>query len=303
MAITRTSIILLLRESKRMNFQGSILQLGRQEVWTNKNELTLIAEKEKYALCQNDETYNLKKSKFVDFMCMDDVSFFKMLGFSSVHSIDVDDFEAAEILWDLNLPITKELEGKKYDVIYDGGTLEHIFHLPNVLENLHKLLNVGGRIIHSSPVDMFNHGFYNFSPCLFEDFYSTNNYIINECAIIKKRYDPVNKNFNGTAYYTDASRHSQFIRSLNLYTFDGAVHLLNFIATKTVESTGNKVPIQGYYIDAFSPNKSIGNDGLVSGNTPMKLIYAKLKLVPILNIIVRYLRDAYARSLVNWESI
>ena len=34
------------------------------------------------------------------------------------------------------------------DLVIDGGTIEHVFHIPNVLQNFHELLNINGRIIH-----------------------------------------------------------------------------------------------------------------------------------------------------------
>jgi hypothetical protein len=301
MAISRSSIALLMRESKRRAFQGSILQLGRQEVWADKSLIISIAKSENYNLCKVED-YPLKKSKFVNVMCMDDIDFFKALGFTSVHSLDINDFEGADFCCDLNFPIEKDLYGKKYDLIYNGGTLEHIFHLPNAMENIFKLLEVNGRVIHSSPVDMFNHGFYNFSSCIFEDYYAANNFEINKSLLIRKPYDTVGNNFNGIVYCTDVSRDSQFIRSLSVDTFDGAEHGLFFVVTKLSDSTGNKIPLQGYYADIFH-HKNTGNSGLVSGNSLFKSIYAKLKLVPLINSFAGKIRNTIARSLVKWKRI
>ena len=171
------------------------------------------------------------------------------------------------------------------------------------MENIFKLLDVNGRVIHSSPVDMFNHGFYNFSSCVFEDYYATNNFEINKSLLIRKSYDTVGKKFNGVVYCTNVSRDSQFIRSLTVDTFDGAVHSLFFAATKLSDSTGNKIPLQGYYEDTFSHKEKTGNSGLISGNSFFKSIYAKLKLVPFINFFAGFIRNTYARSLIKWEKI
>lgn len=301
MAISSSTIRLLERESKRKPFKGSVLQLGRQEIWSTEKAMLSIASKEGYDLVTVKGDYPLKKSKFVDFMCMDDVQFFKMLGFSSVHSLDVNDFEGADVLYDMNVPIPSESRHlNKYDVIFDGGTLEHVFHVPQFLKNVFDLLAVNGRIIHCSPVDMFNHGFYNFSPCLFEDFYGANNFEINTCWIVKK---PYNTHFNGSWYYTVANRNSQFIRSLCADTLDKATHGLFFVATKLSTSTGNIIPTQGYYEDIFCQKENYGNNGLVAGNSPLKSAYTKLRSIPVVNSLARYFRDAYARSRVKWESV
>ena len=301
MAISSSTIRLLERESKRSRFKGSLLQLGRQEIWSSKMAMLSIASKEQYDLVAVENQHPLKKSRFVNCMCMDDVQFFKMLGFSSVHSLDVNDFEGADVLYDMNIPIPFEsIHFKKYDVIYDGGTLEHVFHVPNFLKNVFDLLAVNGRVIHYSPVDMFNHGFYNFSPCLFEDFYRANGFEINTCWIVKKSY---NKHFNGHCCYTPANRNSQFIRSLCADTLDKATHCLFFVATKLSTSTGNKIPIQGYYEDVFCQKENFGNNGLVAGNSMLKSAYAKVSSVPVVNSLARFCRDLYARSQVKWKSI
>ena len=117
--------------------------------------------------------------------CINDVSFFKSIGFQSVESCDVSDYEGTKHVLDLNLPVPMDFYDS-YDVIVDGGTLEHIFNIPQVLENIFNMLKTGGRIIHLTPTSNFvDHGFYMFSPTLFFDYYTVNrwnivtNYLIN----------------------------------------------------------------------------------------------------------------------------
>jgi len=67
----------------------------------------------------------------------------------------------------------------QYDVIYDGGTLEHIFNAPQALKTIHGLLKQDGIIVHGSPShNHVDHGFYMFSPTFFWDYYSANKYNI-----------------------------------------------------------------------------------------------------------------------------
>src|SRR5207253_3919084 len=57
---------------------------------------------------------------------------------------------------------------KKYDYIYDGGTIEYIFNLPQVLDNIINLLKPGGIFCSVTCNNNFSgHGFYQFSPELF----------------------------------------------------------------------------------------------------------------------------------------
>jgi len=101
---------------------------------------------------------------------------FLMLGYSQVQSIDVYDAESPTYVLDLNRPLPPELFDR-FDLVYDGGTTEHCFSVPDVLGNAARLLKVGGRIIHHLPLNNWvDHGFYQFSPTLFFDYYGANGF-------------------------------------------------------------------------------------------------------------------------------
>lgn len=99
----------------------------------------------------------------------------KNIGASSVDSIDISGYEKANILHDMNQPLPEEL-WNGWDTVIDGGSLEHIYHFPQAMDNCSRLCRLGGQIIHFVPGNNFlNHGFYQFSPDLFYEFYSTQN--------------------------------------------------------------------------------------------------------------------------------
>ena len=106
-----------------------------------------------------------------------DKTVFSALGFDHLESMDYSAYEWADIIHDLNdTNIPKELENK-YDFIIDGGTIEHIFNLKNVLENVYKMLKVGGTFFFDQPVFQgINKGYHNFSPCLFYEYFLANHY-------------------------------------------------------------------------------------------------------------------------------
>ena len=96
-------------------------------------------------------------------------------GSSIVDSIDVNDFEGATIIHDMNVEIPNNLKGK-YDTVIDGGTLEHIFNIPQALDNASYLCKPGGQIIHMLPANnQCGHGFWQMSPELFFSLYSDKN--------------------------------------------------------------------------------------------------------------------------------
>lgn len=91
-------------------------------------------------------------------------TFFAKLGFSRVDSIDVSDFEGASIILDLGKPLD-ETKIQQFDVIYDGGTTEHVFDLPTAWRNMDRMLRPGGVLIGHSPCNNWiNHGFFQICP-------------------------------------------------------------------------------------------------------------------------------------------
>jgi SAM-dependent methyltransferase len=92
---------------------------------------------------------------------------FRALGARNVWSLDVSDFEGAEFVHDLNRPIPDKLKDR-FDLVYDGGTLEHVFQFPTALKNCMELVRPGGRLfLHTVANNYCGHGFYQFSPELF----------------------------------------------------------------------------------------------------------------------------------------
>lgn len=94
-------------------------------------------------------------------------SFFRGLGAVTVDSMDASNFEGATLIHDLNTPVP-EAWSEQYDVVYDGGTLEHVFDFPRAIANAMRMTRLGGHLILHTPANnMLGHGLYQFSPELF----------------------------------------------------------------------------------------------------------------------------------------
>jgi hypothetical protein len=92
---------------------------------------------------------------------------FRLLGATRVDAVDYSDYEGATIVHDLNVPARPELYGR-FDLLFDGGTLEHVFNFPVAIANCMRMVRVGGwLIIHTPANNQCGHGFYQFSPELF----------------------------------------------------------------------------------------------------------------------------------------
>jgi hypothetical protein len=178
MAISRPMARLLLSEQRARPFQGSVLQLGRQAVLFSERELSSWASHEgvKVATANGASRRTDLNGERPKNKPMSDEEFFRFLGFDGVFSCDVSTYENPSMILDLNVPVPSDLHNR-FDVIYDGGTMEHVFNVPAVLANIHVMLKRGGRVVHVSPAsNMVDHGFYCFSPTFFADYYKANQY-------------------------------------------------------------------------------------------------------------------------------
>ena len=100
---------------------------------------------------------------------------FKALGARNVYSLDASNFEGAEFVHDLNQPLPPELR-ERFNLVYDGGTLEHVFNFPVALKNCMEMLRPGGQFItHTGANNWCGHGFYQFSPELYFRVFSPEN--------------------------------------------------------------------------------------------------------------------------------
>ncbi|MGE4017445.1 MAG: hypothetical protein AB7E82_13965 [Cyclobacteriaceae bacterium] len=111
-------------------------------------------------------------------------SFFRNLGAKVIDSIDASAYESASIIHDMNKPIPPEMF-LKYSVVFDGGSLEHIFDFPTAIANCMNMVRLGGHFIGSVPANnLFGHGFYQFSPELFFRIFSMQNGFITKRVLL-----------------------------------------------------------------------------------------------------------------------
>lgn len=122
-------------------------------------------------------------------------NFFRYLGTIKLLTLDFSTYEHADLIHDLNLPLNAE-QHEGYTLVVDAGTSEHIFNLPQALQNVRNLCEVGGHVLMVSPANgWLGHGFYQFSPeLLFRSFDSSNGFNL-EFAYLTKT------NLFGTHWY------------------------------------------------------------------------------------------------------
>ena len=100
------------------------------------------------------------------------VSLFAKLGIK-LTVFDIAEIRGGEIICDLNRDIAPDLRDR-FDMVLDAGTMEHCFNVGQVISNLLAMARQDGVILHLNPCFVINHGFFNFSPTFYYDFYIDN---------------------------------------------------------------------------------------------------------------------------------
>lgn len=121
MGLDKTSLEAVIISLKNVNVtRGDVLTLARQCIHIDR-----------YTFDQLFLSHGISLSNNAYFSYCEPM--FKELGFNNVDSIDCSSYENATIIHDMNerIPTFCGLAGmKKYDYIFDGGTIEHIFNIP-----------------------------------------------------------------------------------------------------------------------------------------------------------------------------
>lgn len=270
MGLCRPQLRLLLEEASRRPFSGSVLQLGRNFVFFDDAELTRWAAAHEVELTPvGDPTQPLEPS-LARRGCLDDRTLFRRLGFDEVRSLDVDPGAGTDVVHDLNRPVPDDVG--PYDVVLESGTIQHVFHLPQVLANVHRLTRAGGRAIHcmAPSNNHVDHGFYMFSPTLFADFYHANGWTLERAALCEFQ-----------SFWVDGVLECG---PTKIYDYEpGLLDHLSYgrignrqlaifvVATRHGESTGDVAPQQFAYRQLWQRPDEERSAFLDSGETPSRL--------------------------------
>ena len=252
--------------SKEVEFKNT-LTIGKQKISADKYVVNKIV---------NDETI---KSKYIDEYL---IKHFKS---SNVDVLDVNSYEDANIIHDLNEVIPKNLE-QKYDTIIDGGSLEHVFDVKTSFNNLKKMCKVNGVIIHISPTNNHcGHAFYQFSPNLFYSFYSEDEGFKDTQIFLCKEYDSNN-------WYKIKKENYKNNKRIDISTDEETLILCYSIKTNLNNS---KIIQQSDYSEDFYNRKKVGNitNKIIfqKKSSLLKITLFKIAIIfPILKIFYNHIR-------------
>jgi hypothetical protein len=242
---------------EEFGMRGSALCLGRQDVWYDERQFGAFIQALKWGAAGDQGVIfhdgrraaryqELRKSgrahRRADPNYISDELLFAALGFESLDSADVNDFEGASVIHDFNQPGLGAAAGKQFDFVFDGGTIEHVFHVPNMMRNIFDVLNVDGFVLHAAPSNNHcDHGFYQFSPTFFYDWYAANGWSIKKADFFKYAIAH-NVPWEYTSYTPGV------LDPIAFGGLDSALYGTMFCAQKTSASTWDRIPQQSFYV-------------------------------------------------------
>jgi len=161
-----SSAIMFLCAAKSMGIDfGHTATIGRQAFFPNEATLRRV-----FATLNvgADPKAFLQQHKYGE-------AFFSLLGATRIDSVDVSPYEKATIIHDMNLPLPRELK-ERFTLVFDGGTIEHVFNIVQAFKNCMEMVRVGGYFTQVNVANNFaGHGFWQFSPELIFRAFSAEN--------------------------------------------------------------------------------------------------------------------------------
>ena len=247
MGIDLWSFQFLVEARLRFGPFGEMLQIGRQDC-------NLSSDEQVYADKMLQEAgIHLTYREAMRGSTWADQGLFQAFGATKVSAADASAYEGANYIHDFNDPIPRSWH-QRFDTVFDGGSLEHIFNVPMALTNEMNLLKVNGRFLSAIPANNWlGHGFYQFSPELPYRVFTAENGFRMECA-----------------YFTEMRQNHEFYEIEDLSRRAGGEigttntnTNMDFIATKIEHVTPfRRWPQQGDYSRAWnnaSEPRSAGN--------------------------------------------
>ena len=240
MGILYTHATILLNAKKEGFSFDNVLTIGRLSLFLYSSQLRKLCKRYQVDCLAE----HLQKQPYAE-------NFIKIfLGAKNVTSIDYSRYENCSIVHDMNYPVEKDLH-EKYDVVIDGGSLEHVFNFPVALANCMNMIKKGGSLfIFSMANNHCGHGFYQLSPELFySTFQKQNGYVIYKLWLEEHPFPGGELSQNNKLYSVeDPTVVRQRVGIINKNPLMISLHAVR----KSISAIFEHFPIQSDYISAYA---------------------------------------------------
>jgi hypothetical protein len=143
----------LIREDMFRPITGDVVTMGRQTIYLTRGHILELMQQHGVDTSAIDpQSIELDKSTidplpgFEEVELISDKALFRLVTKGTLHALDRSDYEGADVIHDLSLPVPSSLCGVA-DFIVDGSTLDNTFNPVQTLKNYCDLLRPGGRLL------------------------------------------------------------------------------------------------------------------------------------------------------------
>lgn len=260
----------ILNEHIYRPISGTILTIGRQTIGFTGSQLDSLLSKYKIKKIKNhkyemdNDTLGVTKKDGN----ISQESFFGAFTNAKVLSLDVSDYENADIIFDLQDSVPDEYLGIA-DFIYNGSCLDNIFDAAAAVRNISRLLNSdGGRVYHYEQGNSHPTAYLKYSVDWFMDYFAINNFMDCKTYICDKPRIvgvPLISGYPGRPVDVGIREIAQSDYDIIVYSFNPYVELrsgpgydcssvelfsryeIHCLAEKGLSSTNDRNPIQKHY--------------------------------------------------------
>ncbi|HTF21909.1 MAG TPA: hypothetical protein VK658_27705 [Chryseolinea sp.] len=232
----------------------NLLMLGRQQIFIDDSEHAVLEARQPGITSTISEIGAFSEP------------FFYALGSKEIDSLDYSTFEKATVIHDLNTPISDAMRNR-YSLVFDGGTLEHVFNYPVAIKNCMDMACVGGHVILVTPANNFcGHGFYQFSPELFFSLFTEQHGFKIEQVLLLAEPE-------GRAEYWYSVKDPSHFKRRVTFVNDCQTTVL-VLARKTRDTSDISLrPMQSDYAHLWAVHNSISDDVAIAGESKLLHFY------------------------------
>ncbi len=216
-------------------------------------------------LLNQNKLLNVYQKKFLKNLLDKEIfttkDYFTSIGFEDYKSIDINGaYESFQ--FDLNKNIYEAYNfDKKYDLVINNGTGEHVFNQYSLFLNFHNLTKVNGIMLNILPfIDWINHGFYNFNPIFFADLAASNNYKIIKISLANRDGAELKLDGNNFSVLFEQIKpyknNSKFQKMIEIAKDKIGKNILLVVITQKLSDEIFKIPLQGKYLNDISNFKT-----------------------------------------------
>lgn len=181
-----------------------------------------------------------------------DRGFFAMFSDVRLQTLDVTDYEDADIIHDMHIPVPDRM-AEQFDFIWNGSCLDNMFDPATAMKSTARMLKPGGRAICMEMLTNHFEAYVTFSPAWFFDYFALNEFA--DCKVYTCAFAPRNL-WKGPFHLFATDKFEDKSLQFNVKRLPRGYAVMTIcVAEKAANSTWDKMPIQGQYRPDHEPYK------------------------------------------------